>query len=113
MISFKEGEGHSKTTQPLQITRDLHVAANAQSRMLIGKFPDISLEHEFSSKRLDFLEANIFPEKNKKGEFTIQQKKKKREIIQEGKNQVEVPPEVGDEDKKALEQTGDDATSGW
>jgi hypothetical protein len=57
--------------------------------------------------------VNIFPEKNKKGEFTIQQKKKKREIIQEGKYQVDVPPEVGDEEKKALEQTGDDATSGW
>jgi hypothetical protein len=55
----------------------------------------------------------IFPEKNKKGEFTIQQKKKKREIIQEGKNQVNVPPAVGEEEKKALEQTGDDATSGW
>jgi hypothetical protein len=57
--------------------------------------------------------VNIFSEKNKKGEFIIQQKKKKREIIQEGKYQVEVPPEVGDEEKKALEQTGDDATSGW
>jgi hypothetical protein len=57
--------------------------------------------------------VNIFSEKNKKGEFVIQQKKKKREIIQEGKYQVDVPPEVGDEEKKALEQTGDDATSGW
>jgi hypothetical protein len=52
-------------------------------------------------------------EKNKRGEFVIQQKKKKREIIQEGKYQVDVPPEVGEEEKKALEQTGEDATSGW
>lgn len=55
----------------------------------------------------------IFPEKNKKGEFTIEQKKKKREMIQEGKHQVEVPPDVGDEEKKALEQTGEDATGSW
>ncbi len=55
----------------------------------------------------------IFPEKNRKGEFTILQNKKKREIIEEGKRQVSVPPDVGEEEKKALEQTGDDATSGW
>jgi hypothetical protein len=52
-------------------------------------------------------------EKNKKGEFVIQQKKKKREIIQEGKYKVDLPLEVGEEEKKALEQTGEDATSGW
>ncbi len=56
---------------------------------------------------------NVFSEENKKGQFTIEQKKKKREIIQEGKQQVNIPPDVGDEEKKALEQTGDDATSGW
>jgi hypothetical protein len=56
--------------------------------------------------------VTIFPEKNKKGEFTIQQKKKKREIIQEGKKQVSIS-DVGEEEKKALEQTGDDATSSW
>ena len=55
---------------------------------------------------------NVFPEKSKKGEFTIEQKKKKREIIQEGKNEVNIPYDVGEE-KKALDQTGDDATSGW
>ena len=59
------------------------------------------------------MEVNVFQEKNKKGEFVIEQKKKKREIIEEGKNRVEVPPDVGDEEKKALDQTGDDATSGW
>ena len=59
------------------------------------------------------MEVNVFPEKNKKGEFTIEQKKKKREIIQEGKYEVDIPPEVGEEEKKALEQTGDDATSDW
>ena len=56
---------------------------------------------------------NIFPEKSKKGEFVIDQRKKKREIIQEGKSEVNIPSDVGDEEKKALEQTGDDATSGW
>ncbi len=55
----------------------------------------------------------IFQEKNKKGEFVIQQKKKKREIIEEGKHQVDVPSDAMDEEKKALDQTGDDATSGW
>jgi hypothetical protein len=49
----------------------------------------------------------------RKGEFTIQQKKKKREIIEENHHQVNIPPDVGDEEKKALEQTGEDATSGW
>ena len=49
----------------------------------------------------------------RKGEFTILQKKKKRDIIEENHQKVDVPPEVGDEEKKALEQTGDDATSGW
>ena len=56
---------------------------------------------------------NVFSKENKKGQFVIEQKKKKREIIQEGKHQVDVPPDVGEEEKKALEQTGDDATSGW
>ena len=64
-----------------------------------------------SSKRAR-LEVNVFPEKNKKGEFIIEQKKRKREIIQEGKNEVNIPYDVGEE-KKALDQTGDDATSGW
>jgi hypothetical protein len=67
--------------------------------------------HKLSNNSLG--EVTIFPEKNKKGEFAILQKKKKREIIQEGENQVEIPPEVGDEEEKALNQTGDDATSGW
>ncbi len=59
------------------------------------------------------MEVIIFPEKNTKGEFTILQKKKKREIIEEGKHQVNIPSDVSEEEKKALEQTGDDATSGW
>lgn len=49
----------------------------------------------------------------KKGDFTIHQRKKKREIIEENRHQVNIPPDVSDEEKKALEQTGDDATSGW
>jgi hypothetical protein len=57
--------------------------------------------------------VKIFQEKNKKGEFVIQQKKKKREIIEEGKNQVDIPSDAMEEEKKALDQTGDDATSGW
>ena len=59
------------------------------------------------------MEVTVFPEKTMKGEFVVEQKKKKHEIIQEGKNKVDVPLDVGDEEKKALDQTGDDATSGW
>jgi hypothetical protein len=52
-------------------------------------------------------------EEKKKGQFTIERKKKKREIIEESHHQVDLPPDVGEEEKKALEQTGDDATQGW
>jgi hypothetical protein len=48
-----------------------------------------------------------------KGQFAIEQRKEKREIIEEGKHQVNVPPDASGEEKKALEQTGDYATSGW
>ncbi len=56
---------------------------------------------------------NVFSEEKDEGQFTVWQKKKKREIIEEEGNRVEVPPDVGDQEKKALEQTGDDATQGW
>jgi hypothetical protein len=52
-------------------------------------------------------------EKKKKGEFTIQQRKKKREIVEESHHQVNLPPDVSDEERKAKEQTGEEATSGW
>ena len=55
---------------------------------------------------------NLEAEK-KKGQFTIRQRKKKREIIEESRHQVNLPPDVSEEEKKALEQTGDEATSGW
>ena len=54
----------------------------------------------------------FFSESNKKGVFIIQGKKRKHEIITEGKKHVDIP-DVGEEEKKALDQTGDDATSGW
>jgi len=59
------------------------------------------------------LEVNALVNDEKKGDFTIEQKKKKREIIEENHHKVTVPSDVGDEEKKALEQTGEDATSGW
>ena len=52
-------------------------------------------------------------EERKKGQFTIRQRKKKSEIIEESHRQVNLPPDVGEEEKKALKQTGDEATSGW
>jgi hypothetical protein len=60
-----------------------------------------------------FSEVNVLEDEKKKGDFTIQQRKKKREIIEENHHQVDLPPDVSDEEKKALEQTGEDATSGW
>jgi hypothetical protein len=54
----------------------------------------------------------IFLADNKKGDFVIQERKKKHEIITEGKKHVDIP-DVGEEEKKALDQTGDDGTSGW
>ncbi len=59
-----------------------------------------------------FLEVTCFSDK-KRGQFTIEHKKKKREIIEERNRQVNIPPDVGEEEKKALDQRGDDATSGW
>jgi hypothetical protein len=52
------------------------------------------------SKGLGYVEMTVFPEKNKKDEFIIVQKKKKHKIIQESKNQVDVPPVFGDEKRK-------------
>lgn len=49
----------------------------------------------------------------KKGQITVEQKKKKREIFEEGGHQVDVPPDVSEEEKKALDQTGEEATAGW
>jgi hypothetical protein len=47
-----------------------------------------------------------------RGEFTVEQKKKKRELFEEKNRKVDVPADVSDE-KKALDQTGEDATQGW
>ncbi len=52
-------------------------------------------------------------EEQKRGQFTVEQKKKKREIIEERGHRVDVPPDVGDQEKKALAETGEDATAGW
>ncbi len=56
---------------------------------------------------------NCFSKEQDKGQFVVEQKKKRREIIEEGNRRVDVPPDVSDEKKEALEQTGDDTTSGW
>jgi len=57
--------------------------------------------------------VKTFQDEKNKGQFVIRRKKKTKEIIEEGKRKVEVPPDVGEAEKKALEQTGEDATSGW
>ncbi len=60
-----------------------------------------------------FLEVETLAEEKKRGQITIERKKKKREIFEEQGHQTNVPPDVSDEEKKALDQTGEDATSGW
>jgi hypothetical protein len=60
-----------------------------------------------------FLEVKTSAEEKKRGQITIEHKKKKREIFEEQGHQVDVPSDVSDEEKKALDQTGEDATSGW
>ncbi|MGD6810362.1 MAG: hypothetical protein ACQCN3_11750 [Candidatus Bathyarchaeia archaeon] len=49
----------------------------------------------------------------KRGKITVESKKKKKEIFEESGHRVEVPPDVSEEKKKALDQTGDDAIAGW
>ncbi|MCW4003178.1 MAG: hypothetical protein NWE95_04610 [Candidatus Bathyarchaeota archaeon] len=56
---------------------------------------------------------NAFSKEKERGQFTIEQRRKKREIIEEQDKRVNIPPDVGEQEKKALDQTGDDATSGW
>ncbi len=51
--------------------------------------------------------------KENRGQFTVEQKKKKREIIEEQGHRVDVPPDVGDQEKRALDQKGEDATGPW
>ncbi len=49
----------------------------------------------------------------KRGQITIEENKKGSEIITEQGKEVEVPTHFSKERKKALEQTGEDATQGW
>jgi hypothetical protein len=57
--------------------------------------------------------VTVFSEENTRGEFTVEQKKKKREIFEERGNRVDVPPDVSEEKKKALAQKGEEATGSW
>jgi hypothetical protein len=49
----------------------------------------------------------------KLGEITIDENRKNKEIISERGKQVEVPTHFSDVKKKALKQTGEEATQGW
>jgi len=44
----------------------------------------------------------------RKCQFTIQQQKKKKEVIEENHRQVNIPTDVNEEEEKALERTGDE-----
>jgi hypothetical protein len=52
-------------------------------------------------------------EEQKRGQFTVEHKKKKREIFEEQGHRVDVPPDVSDEKKKAYAESSEDATAGW
>ncbi len=59
------------------------------------------------------MEVKTSADEKKRGQITVEQKKKKREIFEEQGHRTDVPSDVSDEEKKALDQTGEDATSGW
>lgn len=56
---------------------------------------------------------NVFSKESDKGDFTVWQKKKKRELFEEGGHKVDVPPDVGDQVKESLAQKGEDAEGSW
>ncbi|MDR0372586.1 MAG: hypothetical protein LBI79_03355 [Nitrososphaerota archaeon] len=51
--------------------------------------------------------------KDTRGQLVVDEHKKKKEIIVEGGNRVDIPTDDVKEKKKLLAQTGDDVTSGW
>jgi len=73
----------------------------------------VRLKSKHGSHQDNLLDLNVLADNKAKGDFTIVQRKKKSEIIEEDHHEVKIPPDVSDEEKKALDQTGDDATSGW
>lgn len=54
-----------------------------------------------------------FSKDTDKGDFTVWQKKKKRELFEERGHKVDVPPDVGDQVKESLAQKGEDAEASW
>jgi hypothetical protein len=60
-----------------------------------------------------FLEVAALAQEKKNGQIITVQRKKKKEIIEEQNRRVNIPSDVSEEAKKALDQTGDDATSSW
>ena len=67
----------------------------------------------FFLKYSSFLEVQDLSDEAKRGQITVESKKKKREIFEESGHRVDVPPDVSDEKKKALAQKGEDATGSW
>ncbi len=59
------------------------------------------------------MEVKVFSKDTDKGEFAVWQKKKKRELFEEGGHHVDVPSDVGDQVKDSLAQKGDDAEGAW
>lgn len=55
----------------------------------------------------------VLVDEKDKGQFVIEEKKKKKEVIEEANHKVELPPDVGEQEKEALDETGEDATEGW
>jgi hypothetical protein len=60
-----------------------------------------------------FVEVKVFSKDTDKGDITVWQKKKKRELFEERGHHVDVPPDVGDQVKESLAQKGEDAEASW
>jgi len=87
---------------------------NEDATNLLDNF-EWSVKVSLKNKQAAQLRVNTFSDEKNKGQFTVEQRKNKREIIEEGGNRVDISSR-SEEDKvkkEALEQTGDDHTSGW
>jgi hypothetical protein len=87
---------------------------NEDAANLVDNF-EWSVKVSLKNKQAPQLGVNTFSDDKKKGQFTVEQRKNKREIIEEGGHRVDISSELEEDKakKEALEQTGDDHTSGW
>jgi hypothetical protein len=87
---------------------------NEDAANLVDNF-EWSVKVSLKNKQGPQFGVNTFSDDKKKGQFTVEQRKNKREIIEEGGHRVNISSELEEDKakKETLEQTGDDHTSGW